>query len=56
MPDFWQRLEPLDPELTEKAIALRDHVFGDGRLSRAPSPAWRLASPRTARPSRSLAI
>ncbi len=35
MPDFWQRLEPLDPVLTQKATDLRDHVFADGRLSRA---------------------
>ncbi len=34
MTDFWQRMEALDPALSEKATRLRDHVFAEGKLPR----------------------
>ena len=34
MPDFWQKMEALEPQLTAKATGLRDHVFADGALPR----------------------
>lgn len=33
MIDFWDRMSKTDPELAEKAIALRDYVFQEGTLS-----------------------
>ncbi len=34
MPDFWQKMEALEPELTAKATGLRDYVFAEGALPR----------------------